>query len=164
MTTKPTPQATDRSTDVVEAVLLASRVLVGVAAQSLSDVADRVTLPQYRTLVVLASHGPMGTSNLADQLAIQPSSVTRQCDRLVAAGLIGRTEGHPDRRSVTLALTPAGGQIVDQVTARRRKVIERILSSMTGPQQRQLIAALHSFAAAAGELPPEQAWSLGWQK
>ena len=39
---------------VIDAVLLASRALVAVAARSLSDVAEEVTLAQYRTLVVLA--------------------------------------------------------------------------------------------------------------
>jgi hypothetical protein len=37
---------------VIDAVISASRVLVAVAARSLSDIADEVTLPQYRTLVV----------------------------------------------------------------------------------------------------------------
>jgi len=47
----------DRET-VVDAVLSASRVLVAVAARSLSGVAEDVTLTQYRSLVVLASRGP----------------------------------------------------------------------------------------------------------
>ena len=64
--TRNTPAAA--STDVVEAVLLASRVLVAVAAESLAEVADRVTLPQYRTLVVLATRGPMSLGALAEEL------------------------------------------------------------------------------------------------
>ena len=43
---------------LVESVLTASRVLVGIAARSLSDAQDEVTLPQYRTLVVLQAKGP----------------------------------------------------------------------------------------------------------
>ena len=43
---------------VVDAVLTASRVLVAVAARSLAEVAEEVTLTQYRSLVVLASRGP----------------------------------------------------------------------------------------------------------
>lgn len=152
----------DPSTDVVEAVLLASRVLVGVAAQSLADVADRVTLPQYRTLVVLATRGPTSLGGLAEQLAIHPSTATRQCDRLVAAKLIRRTESQPDRRAITLAVTPAGQEVVDQVTERRRDAIAGILAGMTTTQQQHLVSALRAFASAAGEVPPEQAWTLGW--
>lgn len=157
-----TVASADPSTDVVEAVLLASRVLVGVAAQSLADVADRVTLPQYRTLVVLATRGATSLGGLAEQLAIHPSTATRQCDRLVTAKLIRRTESQPDRRAVVLAVTPAGQDVVDQVTERRRQAIAKILGGMSASQQEHLVTALHAFAAAAGELPPEQAWTLGW--
>ena len=41
--------------DSVDAVLVASRVLVGVAARSLAAIEDTITLVQYRTLVLLAS-------------------------------------------------------------------------------------------------------------
>jgi len=50
---------------VVDAVLSASRVLVAVAARSLADIAEEVTLTQYRTLVVLASRGPQNLVGLA---------------------------------------------------------------------------------------------------
>lgn len=150
------------STDVVEAVLLASRVLVAVAAQSLTDVADRVTLPQFRTLVVLATRGPMSLGALAEQLAIHPSTATRQCDRLVAARLIRRTEAHSDRRAVTLQPTVAGRRLVERVTARRAEAISRILARMSERERSGLVRALRAFSAAAGEIPPEQAWSLGW--
>ena len=55
MDTETKPAAEVRRDLVVDAVLNASRVLVAVAARSLGDVAEEVTLTQYRTLVVLAS-------------------------------------------------------------------------------------------------------------
>ena len=57
---------------VVDAVLTASRVLVAVAARSLAEVADEVTLTQYRSLVVLASRGPQSGAALAEELAVTP--------------------------------------------------------------------------------------------
>ena len=95
-------------------------------------------------------------------MAIHPSTATRQCDRLVAARLIRRAESHPDRRAITLHLTPAGKRVVEEVTARRRTAISDILANMTDRQRTGLVSALHAFAEAAGEIPPEQAWSLGW--
>jgi len=52
------------------AVLSASRVLVAVAARSLGDVAEEVTLTQYRTLVVLASRGPQSLAALAEAIDV----------------------------------------------------------------------------------------------
>jgi len=69
--------------DLVDTVLAASRALVAVAARSLAAAGDEVTLPQYRALVVLAASGPQGTADLAAALAVNPSTATRMCDRLV---------------------------------------------------------------------------------
>src|ERR1700743_1031663 len=115
---------------VVDAVLTASRVLVAIAARALADVADEVTLTQYRSLVVLASRGPQSVAALADELGVTPSTVSRLCDRLVRKGLVRRREDRRDRRAVRLALTPAGRELVDAVTERRRTEIAGLLDSL----------------------------------
>jgi len=89
-------QVTDA--EVVDAVLRASRVLVSVAARSLAAVDQDVTLPQYRALVVLASRGPQRPSELAEALAVHPSTITRLCDRLTAKRLVHRAESAVSRR------------------------------------------------------------------
>ena len=66
---------------VTDAVLRASRALVGVAARSLAEVEDDVTLPQFRALVVLAA-GERQLGELAEALDVHPSSATRLCTRL----------------------------------------------------------------------------------
>jgi DNA-binding MarR family transcriptional regulator len=146
---------------VVDAVLSASRVLVAIAARSLADVADEVTLTQYRSLVVLASRGPQSVAALADELAVTPSTASRLCDRLVRKNLIVRREDRRDRRAVRLALTPAGRALVDAVTERRRTEIARLLDAIPTEAQRSMVKALRGLAHAAGEVP-EQEWSTGW--
>ena len=47
-------------------MLTASRLLVAVAARSLADAGEEVTLTQYRSLVVLASRGPQRVAALAE--------------------------------------------------------------------------------------------------
>jgi DNA-binding MarR family transcriptional regulator len=146
---------------VIDAVLSASRVLVGVAARSLSDIAEEVTLTQYRTLVVLASRGPQNLVGLAEVVGVTPATATRMCDRLVKKKLVVRQSKQDDRRQVRLALTKKGLKLVSAVTARRRREIEAILSTIAPKEQTVLVQALSQFAAAAGEVP-EQDWSTGW--
>lgn len=146
---------------VVDAVLSASRVLVAVAARSLSDIAEQVTLTQYRTLVVLASRGPQNLVGLAEAVGVTPATATRMCDRLVKKKLIVRHSEQDDRRHVRVALTKMGLQLVSTVTDRRRREIEAILSTVAPAEQIVLVKALSQFAAAAGEVP-EQNWSTGW--
>ena len=85
---------------MVDAVLSASRVLVAVAARSLADVAEEVTLTQYRTLIVLASRGPQNLAGLAEAVGVTPATATRMCDRLVTKGLIRRRAEREDRRQL----------------------------------------------------------------
>jgi DNA-binding MarR family transcriptional regulator len=148
--------------DAVDAVLTASRALVAVAARSLSDIADEVTLPQYRALVVLAARGPQGAGALAEALDVSPSTATRMCDRLVRKRLVTRRTDRSDRRLVRLALTAAGRDLVQQVTERRRAEISRLLEELSEDEQRSVTASLSRLAAAAGELP-ERDWTAGWE-
>jgi DNA-binding MarR family transcriptional regulator len=146
---------------VVDAVLLASRVLVAVAARSLADAGEKVTLTQYRTLVVLASCGPQSLAGLAQAVGVTPATATRMCDRLVRKSLIRRRTEREDRRQLRVVLTAKGRSLVDDVTDRRRKEIARITDEIPAAEQAALVHALGRLASAAGEVP-EQDWTTGW--
>jgi len=154
--------ATAAPTDqLVQAVMGASRALVAVAARSLAGVAADVTLPQYRVLVELAAHGPQRAADLASALAVERSTMTRMCDRLVRKHLVQRRRTSADRRVVRMSLTRAGRELVEEVIRRRRVDIERIVRRLPATDRVVIVEALLAFSDAAGELP-EQDWSLGW--
>jgi DNA-binding MarR family transcriptional regulator len=144
-----------------DAILTASRVLVAVAARSLTAAGEDITLNQYRALVVLCGRGPQTMSALAEELECSPSAATRLCDRLVRKNLVDRTRAGSNRREVVVDVTPAGTALVDAVTQHRRRDIARIVARMPSGSRAELVDALNAFAAAAGE-PPEQSWWLGW--
>ena len=146
----------------VEAVLAASRVLIGVAARSLAPVEDTVTLTQFRALVIIASRGPLHLAALADAMQIHPSNATRTCDRLVATGLADRRDNPADRRHLLLTPTDAGQELVDGVMHRRRAAIGQILREMPAGDRAHLAAVLTRFAAAGGEPADADLWSVGW--
>lgn len=104
---------------VTGAVLTASRLLVAVSARSLAQVEDRVTLPQFRMLVVLSSRGATKLVALAELLGVAPSTAMRMVDRLIAAGLADRQTNPDNRRETLLRLTEEGRRTVENVTARR---------------------------------------------
>lgn len=153
----------DRSfTADVEAVLAASRVLIGVAARSLAAVEDTVTLTQVRALVIIASRGPLHLAALAEHMGVHPSNATRVCDRLVAAGLLDRRDNPTDRRHLLLTLTDTGRDLVSGVMHRRRAAIEQILHRMQSDDRIQLATVLTRFATAGGEPDDADLWSVGW--
>jgi DNA-binding MarR family transcriptional regulator len=147
--------------ELVDAFLGASRALVGVAARSLANLAEDVTLTQYRVLIELASRGPHRLADLARVLQVDRSTATRMCDRLVRKHLVQRRRTSNDRRSVRVSLTSSGRELVEEVSKRRRQEIARILRRLPVSDRRPALKALRAFADAAGEVP-EQDWALGW--
>lgn len=147
---------------VVDALLTASRLLVAIAARSLAAVEDALTLPQYRMLVVLEAQGPSSLARLAEHLEVNPSTALRMVERLTAARMVAKVAHPANRREVRLHLTPAGWQVVRQVTEKRREEIARIVDAMPADRRDDLVAALRAFADAGGE-PPAALPSLpGW--
>ena len=144
-----------------DAVLVASRALVGVAARSLAGTEDTVTLVQYRAMVLLAARGEMNVGGLADALDVHQSTATRLCDRLVARGLVDRVHSPQNRREVVVSLTRDGQALLRSVTAKRRAELDRIMERFTAQQRAAVNDAFALFAEAAGEAP-DDAWKLGW--
>lgn len=156
-----TTKATPELRGLADAVLTASRVLVGVAARSLAESEEEVSIPRYRALVVLGARGAQRPVDLAEALGIEPSTATRLCDGLVRQRLISRRRQGSDRREVRLELTGRGAALLDDVTARRRREIERILRAVPPGERRGLVRAFAAFATAAGEIPDAQ-WPRSW--
>ncbi|MEU6181275.1 MarR family winged helix-turn-helix transcriptional regulator [Streptomyces coeruleorubidus] len=153
---------------VTRAVLTASRLLVAVSARSLAEVEERVTLPQFRMLVVLSTRGATKLVALAELLQVAPSTAMRMVDRLIAAGLADRRLNPDNRRETLLQLTEEGRRTVENVTARRRAEIAAIVQRLTPAQRLGLVEALTAFNEAGGEPPapgPDDAAEpspLGW--
>ena len=156
--TRPSRQ---RPSDIEDAVLTATSALVGIAAKSLAEFSEDVTLAQQRVLVLLAHARTQTMGQLADQLGVNPSTATRVCARLEAKKLILRRIDVDDRRTVRVHLSARGQRLVEQVMDRRRALIAEILADMSVPAQQRLADALVDFQRAAGDVV-QGAWTLGW--
>lgn len=142
----------DESLDAItDALLTASRLLMAISARSVGQVNETITIPQFRTLVILSNRGPVNLATLAGLLGVQPSATGRMVDRLVAAGLIDRLPHPTSRRELLAALTTRGRDVVHQVTAHRRAEIAAIVAKMPPAERHGLVRALTAFTAAGGE-------------
>ena len=151
--------------ELIAALVVASQALAAVAARSLDDLDERITLPQFRALVILGTSGPRRIAALATEVGIHRSSAQRLCERLTDAGLLQRAASSSGRE-VTVDLTASGRSLVDTVLHRRQAEIGRVVDAMTPGQRAGIIDALTAFSAAAGIPPtrvPEQTWSWGWR-
>ena len=148
----------------IDAVMRASRALVGIAAASIAEVDDAVTLPQLRVLVMVSTRGPLNLAAVAAGLEVSASNASRICDRLMRAGLLDRREDPTDRRNVTLTITDRGQAIFDTVTQHRRGAIERVLRNIDAHQRERLAEALDTLATAAGEPVDDENLALIWPR
>jgi DNA-binding MarR family transcriptional regulator len=149
--------------EVVDALLALSRVLVGVAARSLADLDEEVTLPQYRTLVVLVSRGPQRIVDLAQELAVTSSTATRMCNRLVGKRLVARQVRPDDRRAAWVTLTVTGRDLVGAVMRRRRVVISELVAELSLTRPLAFASVVNALVEAGGE-PPDAEWWRRWEQ
>lgn len=157
------PEAVDGpSAADIDAVLRASRALVGIAAASIAETSEVVTVPQLRVLVMIDTHGPLNLASVAAALEISPSNASRICDRLIKAGFLHRQDSAADRRNISLSLTTDGRQLVRKMTRHRRRSITRVLRAMRAEERRSVVAALDAFAVAAGEPADDTGLRLVW--
>ncbi|MCG7580448.1 MarR family winged helix-turn-helix transcriptional regulator [Mycolicibacterium sp. OfavD-34-C] len=148
-----TDNAGESSDAITDALLGASRLLVAISARSIADVDDTLTFPQFRTLVILRTRGPVNLATLAGLLNVTPSTAGRMVDRLVDAGLIDRRPHPESRRELIAELSARGCHTVDAVTAKRRAEIAAIVATMPPVERHGLVRALSAFTEAGGELP-----------
>ncbi len=95
---------------------------------------------QFSLLTAAEKLGPVSPGVLARALQLQPSTLTRNLQPLVAAGLLQLQPG-PDARSRLVVLTPAG--LARRAEARRRwKSAQLELNRILGEER---VAALHGL-------------------
>jgi DNA-binding MarR family transcriptional regulator len=161
-TGKPAPKRQAVADAEIDEVLAASRILVGISAQSIAAVEEIVDLTQLRVLVIVASRGSASLGVVAEAARLHPSTASRLCDRMVTMGLIDRADDPADRRQLTLTLTARGHQVVQQVMNQRRAAIEPVLARLPKARRAELVSALRDFAAAGDEPSDPHLWAMGW--
>src|ERR1700753_1025113 len=102
---KADPAAAQRAAAEVEAT---AEALVGIWAHVAESLDVRVSPTQLRALTAVGRYGELNLSQLAAALGALPSSASRLCDRLEAAGLLTRDTGRGRRRALRLRVTPDG--------------------------------------------------------
>ncbi|MEU7995688.1 MarR family transcriptional regulator [Micromonospora sp. NPDC049060] len=68
-------------------------------------------------LMTLAEHGELAHRAVAEHCFVRPATLTGIVDTLERDGLVERQRDEADRRSVKIAITPAGRARIDALTA-----------------------------------------------
>jgi len=136
---------------MIVAVDSASQALVNAFGRAEEAVLSRVSVSQLRALRIIDRHGKINLSQLAEELGAIPSSASRLCDRLVAAGLLHRRTNAADRREVELTTTMEGERLIQQLRERRHRELCRVFAAMSAEGRRALLIGLQEFSRRAGD-------------
>lgn len=156
MTSIPSDSATSAASDVVRTLQLelinfsrAMHMLKASAPFSAGRAAGGVPV-----LARLKHHGPMRSSALAETCALDPSTVSRQVDSLVKAGLVRRMADPDDGRATLLEITEDGDREMSNHAARVASLLTELLIDWTPEQVENLTVSLRRLNEdAARRLP-----------
>jgi DNA-binding MarR family transcriptional regulator len=143
----------------VTAVATAARPLVVVWGRADGIAQAQVSPPQLRALLVVGHHGSLNLNQLAEELGVIPSSASRLCDRLVAAGLLDRRVSEENRREVVLTLRAEGQRLLDTIEHHRLEALAGVLSGMRPVGRQALLSGLQAFAEVAGQMAEQDQWT-----
>ena len=144
-----------RTQDGTGAALAALRAMVAIADSTVARNTEQLTLTQFRALRVVVDRTPVTMGKVARELGLNPSSVTRACDRLVALNLLEKAPNPLNRRETLLAPTARGRQLVDRVDHDRRQVLAAVLRGLDADARDAAIAAFARFAGAVEAYEPD---------
>ncbi|MEV7558371.1 MarR family winged helix-turn-helix transcriptional regulator [Streptomyces sp. NPDC048331] len=112
--------------------------------EGMGEAVDDVTYP---VLSALARTGPRSAADLAHDVGVDRSGVTRRASRLENAGLIRREPDPTDRRAHLLVLTEEGQLVVAELRARLADHITTSLSSWPPGEAESFARHLRRFMA-----------------
>jgi DNA-binding MarR family transcriptional regulator len=111
-----------------------------------SELEARCGLPlSWYDVMIRLGRSPDGfltMTRLAAEVSLTSGGITRLVDRMVDAGYLERRSCPTDRRSVFVALTPAGERMLAEATAEHLSGLDRHLVGVLDPDERAALEAI----------------------
>ncbi|AMM22019.1 hypothetical protein AX769_20040 [Frondihabitans sp. PAMC 28766] len=123
------------------------------ASRIVERASDGLSFADYRVLAAISS-GEERASRLAARLAVGKPTISATVDSLHRRGLIRRDAVAGDARATSLALTPEGEQLFDQMEGRMCRQLE--LLAERAPDPDALVASLAALGDAVEEAVAER--------
>ena len=125
------------------ALVTAARNVVAIYRPILEQLG--LTHPQYLVMLALWERSPRSLRELADELALDPATVSPLVKRLEAQGYVTRSRRDADERVLDLALTESGRALRERALDVPRQVMEAV-----GTDAASLVALRDALSPFAG--------------
>ncbi|MCP3969702.1 MAG: winged helix-turn-helix transcriptional regulator [Rhodobacteraceae bacterium] len=103
-----------------------------------------LTVAEWRVVAHLSQSDKVSVREIHERVAMEKSKASRAASRLEAAGYVSKTANPNDGRLVSLALTPTGRRMMEDLVPMARAYEAELLNNLgdTAPQFLQAVASL----------------------
>lgn len=138
--------------DAIRAMLLLMPRLVGRAKRTQPPAELRSLAPRHLSMLsYLLFDGPMTVNELADRLAVAPTTVSLMVSDLSREGVLERTEDDADRRRKIVSIAEARLPAIRDWLARGADAWRTALAPLTPAQRQTVIDTLLAYEKAVTE-------------
>ena len=113
-----------------------------------SSCCNGVTLAQCHALLEIEARGHAGLNELARNLGLDKSTLSRTVDGLVNTGLAERASNDQDRRSIQLSLSPQGKSICDRINEGNDQLFFRVFERIEPANRRRVLDSFQELVNA----------------
>ena len=114
-----------------------------------------LTVSEAHALSTLATTSQLSQQDLAEQLGLEKSSVSRLLTKLEQRGWVKRHDSQHDGRSKVLQLSETGKGMVSQLQAARRKKFDAIFTQIPASERDAVEASLKTLIQACDQAAKE---------
>ena len=107
-----------------------------------------ITLPQMHTLEILGQQSTLRMKELAAKMGVTTGTLTVNVDRLEKQGLVTRMPHETDRRSILVALTPAGEKLFREHHEHHLHLTRELQAALTPEETTQFASILAKLTQA----------------
>ena len=148
-----TGEPLDREQLLSSRVSILSKLLDRRLARLVGDTCG-LAVAEYRVLAQVLVHPQSTVRAIAARTYVDKAQVSRAVAVLADQGLIERSVAAADRRSPVFAATPAGQQLVREITPMLRQQEDELVAGLDGTELATVLAAMDKFIAQVAP-PPE---------
>ena len=101
-----------------------------------------LSVAQLELLSLVEEHPGARPGDLAGLLHLAPNSVSTLANAMVSAGMLNRSPGAADKRTVEYTLTPQGAQLVGQWRTVNEALLQSAIAALSAQDRRVLTETL----------------------
>ena len=126
--------------ELVSHMFIMGRIMRDKVHRKLHD--NQCTLLEFETIKYVKDTGQPHMRDVAKTFHVSPPAATLMIDGLVKAKLLARVLDPKDRRSVRVAITPKGRQLLERGIANKIREMKKLFGILTPAERAHFVAAI----------------------